>query len=127
MEGVVYSLRVCFQLIEGLGLRIDDLRATGGGGRSSTWRRLQADILGRDVHHAEVEEGPAYGAALLAAVGAGWFSDVAAAAGSVRIATAIEEPDPARTQLYEEQFRIYERVHDANADLMHSLADLQTA
>jgi xylulokinase len=52
------------------------LRATGGGTRSRLWRQILADVLGTEVATVGAEEGAAYGAALLAAVGSGWFADV---------------------------------------------------
>src|SRR5690606_33793312 len=76
MEGVVYSMRDGLEIMRGLGLQIEQIRVTGGGARSPLWRQMQADIYGAEVATLGAEEGPAYGAALLAGVAAGVFRDV---------------------------------------------------
>ena len=58
---------------------VRQIRASGGGSRSPLWRQIQADCFGRKVVTIETEEGPAYGVALLAAVGAGAFKNIAEA------------------------------------------------
>jgi xylulokinase len=68
MEGVVFSLRDGLEIMGELGLNIVEVRVIGGGARSAMWRQLQADIFGRPVLTMRAEEGPAFGAALLA----GW-------------------------------------------------------
>ena len=73
MEGVTYSLRDSLEIIEGLGVPVRQIRASGGGSRSPLWRQIQADCFGRKVATINSEEGAAYGVALLAAVGAGEF------------------------------------------------------
>jgi xylulokinase len=64
MEGVVYSLMDCLELVTQLGLPVREIRATGGAARSSLWRQLQADIFGVPIRRNQVDEGPAFGAAL---------------------------------------------------------------
>src|SRR4029077_3400499 len=62
MEGVVYSLKDCLDLVEELPLPVDEVRVTGGAARSDLWRQLQADVFGVAVHRTTVDEGPAFGA-----------------------------------------------------------------
>ena len=76
MEGVTYSLRDCLAIIEEQGVAVKQIRASGGGAKSPFWRQMQADVFGKTVVTMEADEGPAYGVALLAAVGAGEFKDV---------------------------------------------------
>jgi xylulokinase len=80
LEGVSFALRDSLAIVESLGLRPKELLLTGGGARSPFIRRLQAEVFGVPVTTVNREEGPAYGAALLAAVGAGAFPDLGAAA-----------------------------------------------
>ena len=80
LEGVCFALRDSVELLRGLGLARGALLLTGGGARRPFLRQLQADVYGAPAHTVDREEGPAYGAALLAAVGAGTFPDLAAAA-----------------------------------------------
>jgi xylulokinase len=80
LEGVCFALRDSLSILHSLGISPNELVLTGGGARSAFVRRLQAEVFGIPVTTVNREEGPAYGAALLAAVGIGAFPDVAAAA-----------------------------------------------
>jgi xylulokinase len=101
LEGVAFALRDSVEILRGLGLSPGELLLTGGGARSAFVRRLQADVYGLPVRTASREEGPAYGAALLAAVGAGAFPDLAAAARATLVRTPVELPDPQVREAYE--------------------------
>ena len=70
LEGVSFGLRDSLELIKGLGVPITQVRASGGGARSAVWRQIQADVFGTELVLVNVTEGAAYGAALLAGVGA---------------------------------------------------------
>ncbi len=76
LEGVTYGLRDSLEIIESLGVPVKQIRASGGGSRSPLWRQIQADVFGQKVVTLNAEEGPAYGVALLAAVGAGEYKNV---------------------------------------------------
>ena len=80
LEGVCFALRDSLSILNSLGLEPNALLLTGGGARSPFVRQLQAEVLGVPVTTVNREEGPAYGAALLAAVGVGAYPDIAAAA-----------------------------------------------
>src|SRR5207248_4949306 len=83
MEGVAFSLRDSFELMAGLGVDPTEARITGGGAGSAFWCQLFADVLDKTVLRAAVDEGPAYGAALLAGVGVGTFDSVEQASGAI--------------------------------------------
>ncbi|MBX0329411.1 xylulokinase [Oscillochloris sp. ZM17-4] len=113
MEGVVFSLRDGLEIMKGLGVPAGEIRATGGGAKSRLWLQLQADIYGVEVATLAAEEGPAYGAALLAGVGAGVFADVAeAVARCVRVA-GVTATNPANRAAYEEAYAAYRQVYPA--------------
>jgi len=76
LEGVAFGLRDSLDLIRGTGVAVDQVRASGGGTRSALWRQILADILEAEVVTLGTTEGAAYGAAVLAAVGAGWHGSV---------------------------------------------------
>jgi xylulokinase len=122
MEGVVLSLRDGLEIMRGLGLSDDDVHAVGGGARSALWRQLQADIYGRPVKRTLVDEGPAYGAALLAGVAGGLYEDAAEAMQRVRMHDDVTEPDAARARAYDELYAIYGSLYPALRDGMHALA-----
>ena len=71
LEGASYAMRDSLELIREMGVNIEQIRASGGGARSPFWRQIQANIYGVDVHTVNATEGPAFGVALLAMVGAG--------------------------------------------------------
>ena len=79
LEGITFALRDSVTILQALGLAPSHLLLTGGGAKSALLRRLQGEIFGLPVTTVNREEGPAYGAALLAAVGAGAFPDLRAA------------------------------------------------
>jgi xylulokinase len=122
MEGVAFSLRDGLEIMRGLGTPDDDLRAVGGGARSPLWMRLQADVYGRPIRRTVIDEGPAYGAALLGGVAAGVFADVEEASARVRLGAEVTEPDPERARRYDEQYAIYAGLYPALREAMHALA-----
>jgi xylulokinase len=124
MEGVVFSLRDGLEIMRGLGLALNEVRATGGGGRSPLWRQMQADIYGAAVATLAAEEGPAYGAALLAGVGAGRFADVFDAVDRCVSVSGVTEPDPAARARYDEVYAIYRGLYGTLREDMHRLAAL---
>ena len=76
LEGVAFSLKDCFTIIEEQGLTLEQVRATGGGAKSPLWRQIIADVLGVELVTTNAQEGPAFGAALLAGVASGIYSSV---------------------------------------------------
>lgn len=124
MEGVVFSLRDGLEIMRSLGIAPDQIRATGGGGKSPLWRRLQADIYATDVATLAAEEGPAYGAALLAGVGARVFRDVDDAVARCVTLTTTTTPDEHTVARYDEVYAVYRDMYVALRDGMHRLAHL---
>jgi len=113
LEGVAFSLRDSFSIFAEMKVPVTDIRLGGGGARSPLWRQIQADVYGHSVEVVEAEEGAAYGAALLAGVGAGTWSSVdEACLRSVRISKQID-PDPATSALMNHQYEMYRRIYPA--------------
>jgi xylulokinase len=110
LEGVCFALRDSLVILQELGLRPASLLLTGGGARSPFMRRLQAEILGIPVCTVNREEGAAYGAALLGAVGVGAFADLGAATRATLVRGALEQPDASALAEY---LRHYNRYRDA--------------
>jgi xylulokinase len=121
MEGVVLSMRAGLEVMRALGTAVDDVRATGGGARSPLWLQLQADIYGRPIRRTAVDEGPAYGAALLSGVACGVFRDIEAASANGRLRELIAEPDAERARRYDELYAIFASLYPALRDAMHAL------
>ncbi len=117
LEGVAYSLRDTLTLFQELGIPARHIRVGGGGARSALWRQIQADVYGQPVEFLAAEEGVAFGAALLAGVGAGFWPDVdAACAAAIQVAGRMQ-PNPQATQTYDREYLRYRRLYRALASL----------
>ncbi|HEY3038819.1 MAG TPA: xylulokinase [Pyrinomonadaceae bacterium] len=113
LEGVAFSLRDTLTIFGEMKVPVNTIRLGGGGARSSLWRQIQADIYGRDVEILAAEEGAAYGAALLAGVGAGTWSSVdEACARTVRVAARVE-PDAPASALLNRRYSAYRALYPA--------------
>jgi xylulokinase len=113
LEGVAYSLKDTFTLFAELGIPVQGVRLGGGGARGLLWRSIQASIYGYTSDVLVAEEGAAFGAALLAGVGAGAWPDTdAACAAAIRVAEQIP-PDPAAIKNYAEGYEVYRRIYPA--------------
>jgi xylulokinase len=121
MEGVALSMRDCLDLMREGGVRVEEVRATGGGARHPLWRQLQADVYGLDVRRPEVEEGPAYGAALLGGVAAGAYRDVLEAAAVVALRPDVVQPDSEAHRTYDRSLNLFRSLYASTSGTMHAL------
>ncbi len=113
LEGVAYGLRDSLELLRELGVQPEAGRASGGGARSGLWLKIVASVLGIPIERTAVEEGAAYGAALLGGVAGGVFADAREAVEAcVRVRDVIE-PDPAWRQVYEDGYRRFTALYPA--------------
>jgi len=120
LEGVAFSLRDTFSIFEEMQVPVRNIRLGGGGARSTLWRQIQADTYGYPVEIVATEEGAAYGAALLAGVGAGvWTRVDEACSHAVRVKTVVE-PNPAASALLQRQYARYRRIYPALKSLRSS-------
>lgn len=113
MEGVVYSLNDCMNILKEMGFAIGEVRASGGGARSALWRQMQADVFGRDVATVRGCEGPALGAALLAGVGVGLYPSVEAACKAAVHHLDSLTPDAKQSEAYQHRYRQYAALYPA--------------
>ena len=117
MESVAYMLKRQVDLIEGMGLRIDEIRSIGGGARSPLWLQMKADALGKVVRTTESEETACLGAAMLGAVASGHYGDLdAATVNMVRLKDTIT-PNAAHRSAYEEGYARYCELYDRLAPM----------
>lgn len=111
MEGVSYAMRDSLAIIQELGVPVRQIRASGGGSKSPLWRQIQADVFGQKVVTINAEEGPAYGVALLAAVGAGAFKNVEeACAATIRVVKETA-PNKSAKKHHDAAFPIYQDLY----------------
>jgi xylulokinase len=113
LEGVAFSLKDTFTIFEEMNVPVQSIRLGGGGARSPLWRQIQADVYGHEVEIVEAEEGAAYGAALLAGVGAKIWPSVDAACDSVVRVVERIRPNPANAEVMQKNYAAYRRIYPA--------------
>lgn len=113
LEGVAFGLRDSLEVARSIGVNPERTKICGGGAKSPLWRKIIANVMNMKVDIIESEEGPGYGAAILAAVGCGVFSSVEEAAKKLVKVIATEEPDPELTAKYEERYQKFRKFYPA--------------
>ena len=114
LEGVAFGLKDSFTLIQSAGLgEIHQVRASGGGTKSALWRQILASVLEAELVTVNTTEGAAYGAALLAAVGAGQYESVPAACDAAIQVTGSTLPDAEQVKAYARAYPIYRGLYPA--------------
>jgi xylulokinase len=113
LEGVAYGLRDSLELLRGLGVEPERGRVSGGGARSRPWLEIVASVLGLRLEPTVVEEGSAYGAALLAGIADGVFADARAAVEACVRAREVIEPNAAWAAAYDEGYARYRALYPA--------------
>lgn len=111
LEGVAFGLRDSLEVARSLGIRIDSSRICGGGAKSPLWRQIIAAVMNVKLEIIESEEGPGYGAAILAAVGCGTFESVESACEKLVKVVDTVEPDPVLVQKYEEKYQKFKQLY----------------
>lgn len=115
-EGVAYGLRDSFEIFREMNVPVDQVRSSGGGAKSGMWRQMQADITGMEHALVNVDEGPAFGVALLAAVGTGAYASVAEACKSTIKVTSSTMPNNDLLELYGRYYQVYRNLYPALKD-----------
>ena len=116
LEGVSYAMRDSLAIIQELGVPVRQIRASGGGSTSQLWRQIQADVFGQKVVTLQAEEGPAYGVALLAAVGAGAFKNVEEACKATIRVVKQTAPNKQASKHHDAGFGVYQNLYRALKD-----------
>jgi xylulokinase len=117
LEGVAFSLKDSFSIFEEMKVPVTQIRLGGGAARSPLWRQIQADVYAHEVELVAAEEGAAYGAAILAAVGARHFASVDEACDAVIHVASRVRPNPASSALLQKNYTTFRRLYPA----LHSI------
>ena len=117
LEGVSFGLRDSLEVARSLGIQIERTKICGGGAKSPLWKKMIANIMNMKVDVIESEEGPALGAAMLAAVGCGAYPDVETIAEKMVKVVDTVEPDPKLVAKYEEKYQQFKRLYPTIKDL----------
>ncbi|GGA40300.1 xylulokinase [Paenibacillus physcomitrellae] len=121
VEGITFSLRESIEILRGAGKQVDTIVSIGGGARSELWLQMQADIFNAEVVRLESEQGPAMGAAMLAAAGLSWFSSLKECAGQFIAKAASYKPSEDQVKLYNDLYPLYKEVYDSTQALNRKL------
>lgn len=125
MEGVTYALCQSMEIITGLGIDVKEMVASGGGARSKTWLQMQSDIFGIPLKTALVQEQAGYGAAIVAATGAGEFLNIEEACrNTVKYHNYIYEPNCEAHKIYQEYFDIYKKTYVKIKEVLQDVTEL---
>ena len=111
MEGVTYAMRDSLAIIQEMGVPVRQVRVSGGGSKSALWRQLQADVFGKKVVTINAEQGPAFGVALLAAVGDGAFKNIQQACAATISEVSKTPTDSAVRRVYNRGFPVYQQLY----------------
>lgn len=110
-EGVSFGLKDSLELIKGLGVSPQQIRVTGGGAKSELWRRILADVFSTDVYTMQSDQGPAFGAALLAGVGAGVYQSVEEAVDQTVKVGRKTSPDEKNSEIYASIYPLFQSLY----------------
>ena len=121
LEGVAFAFRDCLEVAKENGLVVKESNLCGGGAKSKIWRTILANVLGVKIDMVETEQGPSFGGAMLAMVGAGEYASVEEAVSAIVKSHTVALPEPALQQAYEEKYRKFKKLYPA---LKSAFADL---
>ena len=113
LEGVAFGLRDSLEIIRDMGISVKEVRALGGGARSSLWRQMQADIMNLEMTTLNVTEGAAFGAAILAGVGIGAYDSVEEACDNLLLIRSRTKPIRENVKVYDEYYKVYRSLYPA--------------
>ena len=121
LEGVAFAIRDCFEVAKGIGICVECSKMCGGGAKSPLWRKIMANVLNIPLELPQTEEGPGYGAAMLAMVGTGLYPDVSSCADTLVTVRETIEPDPALAARYEAQYRKFQKIYPTMKSLFQEI------
>lgn len=124
LEGVVFSLRDCLDIIKEMGVEVKEVRASGGGGKSKIWRQMQADVFNSSITTINSSEGPALGVAILAGVGAGIYESVPQACEAVIQVKTVQKANCELNKRYEKFYAIYRQLYNSLKNDFKALAKI---
>lgn len=122
LEGVAFALRDSFEILKSLGITVERTRINGGGAKSPLWCKIMANVLNVKVDKINSAEGPAFGAAILAAVGCGKYASVEEATEKLIRVVETTEQDAELVAKYNERYEVFRGLYPTLKDTFHKLA-----
>jgi xylulokinase len=124
MEGVTMAMRDSLEIMQELDVPVKQIRASGGGSKSPLWRQIQADVFGKSACTINAEQGPAYGVALLAAVGGGEYKNISEAC-KATIKVVQKTPVKAKSKsAYNDLFPVFQNLYQSLKDDFKTIGSL---
>ena len=124
LEGVTFALKDSLELIKDKGVKIKEIRAIGGGAKSGIWQQILADVLGEKINLLNVEEGPAFGAALIAGVGVGVYDSFTEAVNRIIKVKKTIVPGIQNAERYNQYYQLYKKLYYSLKDNFKDLKNL---
>ncbi len=125
LEGVAYSLRDCLEVMRKQEMRVEKVRIVGGGAKSKFWLQIMSDILNVEIETLKTNEGPAFGAALIAGVGCGLYKNISDAV-KIAVKTSKSIFPTENAQKYDQTYRLYKEFYESTHVLMEKSFDIET-
>ena len=113
MEGVAFAFRDCLEIARAQGIEVNVSRICGGGAKSPVWRKILSNVLGITLELPQTEQGPGYGAAMLASVACGEYPDVCSCARALTSMRETAVPEPALTEAYDSRYQVWKKLYPA--------------
>ena len=113
MEGVAFAFRDCLEIARAQGIEVNVSRICGGGAKSPVWRKILSNVLGITLELPQTEQGPGYGAAMLASVACGEYPDVCSCAKALTSVRETTVPEPALTEAYDSGYQVWKKLYPA--------------
>ena len=121
MEGVAFALRDCVEVAKSKGLKIIATKICGGGAKSDIWKKIIANVFGIPVYTPNVEEGPAYGATILAMVGANEYGSVTQVVNKIIKEKSVILPSDSLIDKYERKYCCFKKLYPSLASVFKDL------
>lgn len=121
LEGVAFALRDSFEIAKSLGVNVERTRINGGGAKSPLWCKIVANVLNVKVDKINSEEGPAFGAAILATVGCGKYASVEEATEKLIKVIDTTEPDPEIVERYNKKYEVFKALYPSLKDMFDKM------
>ena len=125
LEGIIFSFRDILDLYKEKGSRFDTVVSIGGGAKSPLWQQIQANIFNVKVISLQNEQGPGLGAAMLAAVGIGWYHDISECSKVFVQFKDVFQPEPENVKKYQKLHQIYRKIYPSTKEITHDLVDFR--
>ncbi|RHW42769.1 xylulokinase [Neobacillus notoginsengisoli] len=121
LEGITFSLNETVELFRDQGKEVHSIISVGGGAKNDTWLQIQADIFNAPVHKLSSEQGPGIGAAMLAALGCGWYSSLEKCAEAFIKVEKTYQPNKKNVPIYRDIFQLYQAIYPNTKDINNQL------